>query len=60
MENAFDAINLLGRDGTILYKSPGNARPLGYGDALVGHTIFDIVVRRVANRVYRPSKKSYR
>ena len=26
----------------------------------VGHTIFDIVVRRVANRVYRPSKKSYR
>lgn len=43
VENAFDAINLLGPDGTILYKSPGKARPLGYGEALVGHSIFEIV-----------------
>jgi glycosyltransferase involved in cell wall biosynthesis len=39
----------------------GASQALTYKNFLsVGHTIFDIVVRRVANRVYRPSKKSYR
>lgn len=51
VENAFDAINLLGADGTILYKIPGRARPLGYGDALVGHSIFEIVHAEDRQRV---------
>jgi glycosyltransferase involved in cell wall biosynthesis len=39
----------------------GASVALSYKNVLsVGHTIFDIMVRRIANKVYRPSKKSYR
>jgi len=53
VENAFDAINLLGADGTILYKSPGKARPLGYGDGLVDHSIFEIIHADDRERIAR-------
>jgi glycosyltransferase involved in cell wall biosynthesis len=39
----------------------GASVALNYKNVLsVGHTIFDIMLRRIANWIYRPSKKSYR
>jgi diguanylate cyclase (GGDEF)-like protein/PAS domain S-box-containing protein len=44
IENSWDAIVLVGADGTLLYTSPSNPRVLGYtGDELAGRKLFELV-----------------
>lgn len=44
IENSWEAVALIGADGTLLYSSPSGARLLGYTpDAIAGHNAFELI-----------------